>query len=341
MITLILITIQLICCSFFCKNNREIRRYFYNEIIKSRSNPPLKKARTLATDHLKNNNDLNKELQIENPLTDMKHPNSGRRKRKKTFINNAYRLGFAKTLGISKNTDDLKENVIYEKENIYDSLNNNNNKTKVKPSDIKIFNFPRRKNNLNNNRLTLPIDLESSTHRKMREENRNYAIFPKFNQNKNNLLKTNLINRKKSKLRKYSELSKKSNDISSKEDVIFDKENKKNFEIKSPYLISNSNSLTQDRDTKDIKARRKLSNEELIKGSINAEVQNNINSLFFSSKHNKPEFSNKNLNNFSNNENISVNNMKRANNAYNAPNINENNIKNEIMTTEQPLNNET
>lgn len=340
MITLILIVIQLICCSFFCKNNREIRRYFYNEIIKSRSNPPLKKARTLATDHLNNNNELNKELQIPNPLNNMKHPISGRRKRKKTFINNAYRLGFVKTLGISKNTDDLKENVIYEKEKIYDSLNNN--KTKVKPSDIKIFNFPRRNNNLNNNRLTLAIDLDSSTHRKMREENRNYALFPKFNKNKNKLHKINLINRKKSKLRKYSELSKKSNDISSKEDAIFDKENKKNFEIKSPNLISNSNSLTLDRDTKDIKSSRKLSNDELIKESINEEEQNNINNLFFSSKHNKPKFNDKNLNNFSNNENISVFRKKRANNAYNDPNItNENNIKNEIMTTEQPLNNET
>ena len=339
-LTLILISIQLICCTFFCKNNREIRRYFYNEIMKSRSNPPLKRAKTLATDHLKNNNDLNKELQMQNPLTTMKHPISGRRKRKKTFINNAYRQGLVKTLGFSKNNDDLKGNAFNEQENIHDSINNYKNNHK--PSDIKIFNFPRRKNNLNNNRLTLAIDLESSTHRKIREENRNFSIFPKNNQKKNKLHKINLINRKKSNLRKYSELSKKSNEISFKEDAIFDKENKKNFGIKSPYLISNSNSLTQDRDTKDIKLSKKLSNEEIIKDSINREEQNNINNIYFSCKHNKPKLNNQNLNYFSNKESISVYDMKRANNANNDSNIiNENNIKNEIMITEEPLNNES
>lgn len=338
--TLILISIQLICCTFFCKNNREIRRYFYNEIMKFRANPPLKRAKTLATDHLKKNNDLNKELQMPDLLNPIQHPISGRRKRKKTFINKAHRQGFINTFGVSKNNDDLKENVFVEPESIYDSPNNKKNKDK--PSDIKIFNFPKKKNNLNSNRLTLEVDLESSTHRKMREENRNYAIFPKFIQNKNKLYKINLINRKKSNLRKYSELSKKSKDISFKEDVIFDKENKKNFGIKSPCLISNSNSFTQDRDAKDIKTGRKLSNEKLIKDSINTEEQNNINNLYFSCKHNKPKFSNKNLDYFSNNENISVYDKNRANNVYNDPHIiNENNIKNERMSTEQPLNNET
>ena len=339
MITLIFIGIQLICSTFFCKHNREIRRYFYNEIMKSRSNPPLKRARTLATDHLKNNNDLNKELQMPNILTPNKHLVSGRRKKKKTFINNASRQGFVKTLGIGKNNDDLKENVLDEPEN-YDSPNNNKNS--VKPSNIRIFNFPRRRNNLNNNRLTLAVDVESSTLRKMREENRNYAIFPRYNQDSKKLNKINYINRKKSNLRKCSGLSKKSNEISFKGDVIIDKENRKNIEMKSPYLISNSNSITQDKDTKDIRSSRKLSNEELIKESINKNEQNNINNMYFSSKHNRPKFNNNILGNFSNKENISVFDMKRAQNTYNDSNINkENNINNEIMITEQPLNNET
>lgn len=54
--------------------------------MKFRANPPLKRAKTLATDHLKKNNDLNKELQMPNLLNPIQHPISGRRKRKKHLL---------------------------------------------------------------------------------------------------------------------------------------------------------------------------------------------------------------------------------------------------------------